>query len=68
MIPTTTKHRVTEHPIGVRVYTGKKFGTVTLIKGSTTEQARKALEGVPTGFDTLLALRSANLLKGAKNA
>lgn len=66
MIPTTTKHRVTGHSTGVRVYTGKKFGTVTLVKGSTIEQARRALDGVPTGFDTLLALRSANLLKGAK--
>ena len=65
-VPTTTKHRVTDHPNGVRVYTGKKFGTVTLTKGSTVEQARKALNGVPTGFDTLQALRSASLLKGAK--
>lgn len=66
--PKTSKCRVTAHKNRVRVYTGKRFGSVTLINGATVEQARKAIDGIPTGFDTLQSLRSANLLKGPRNA
>ena len=61
--PATTKFRVNATKHGVKVYTGKKFGNATLKHGSTVEQARKALESVATGFDTMQALRNAGLLK-----
>lgn len=49
----------------VSVYTGKKYGRVTLVAGSTAQQAKKALAGLTNGDDKIAALRAAGLLRGS---